>query len=267
MKDGMTDTNLPERLGIWRLGTPVHTNEAFCVLRAQPVDAAGSPRWDYAVKLAMDWVGGEGIARSFAAGAMINHPNVVPILDGRATDPIPYLVMPLLEGRTMKWHLSQGPRKPLPVALWLVRQLCQALQAMHASGWTHGDIKPDNLIVGINGHVTLIDLAFSHQGTRVSSSPFRGTPDYAAPELLVNASSSGPASDLFAAGRILWEWLTHVETSNDIVLRPVSALVERMVDEVPQNRPSAGEITKALLRLEIDTLGDHIVPAQQRRAA
>lgn len=265
--DGIMDSKLPERLGIWRLGPNLHANSSFRVTHAQPVDAIGSPRWDYVIKMGLSPDGLDGIARSISSGSMVAHPNIVPILDGEIDSQTPFLVMPLLEGRTMKWHLSNGPRKPLPVALWLVRQICQGLQAIHVSGWTHGDVKPENMIVGSNGHVTLIDLAFAHQGTMLQSNPFRGTPQYAAPELLVNASSGSAASDLFAAGRILWEWLSHVDTSSKAILSPVSELVECMVDESPSNRPTAGEITKALLRLEIDTLGEHIVPAQQRRAA
>ncbi|WP_182869045.1 protein kinase domain-containing protein [Rhodopirellula sp. JC639] len=261
------ESTLPEQLGIWRLGSNVREGASFCVCFAQPVDAVGSPRWDYAMKVATSPDGRTGIASSIAAGAVIRHPNVVPVLDGNASGEWPYVAMPLLDGRTMKWHLASGPRKPLPVALWLIRQICQGLAAMHAAGWTHGDVKPDNVIVGSNGHVTLIDLAFAHQGTMDPSAPFRGTRKYAAPELLVNASAGTPASDLFAAGRMLWEWLARVETSNEQVLSPVCELVECMVDEAPENRPSADEVTATLLRMEIDTLGEHIVPTVQRRAA
>jgi serine/threonine protein kinase len=261
------ESKRPEQLGIWRLGSNLHSNSTFHVTQAQPIDAIGSPRWDYVIKMGLSTDGRDGITRSISSGSMVAHPNVVPVLDGDVDGETPFLVMPLLEGQTMKWHLTNGPRKPLPVALWLVRQICQGLQSIHASGWTHGDVKPENLIVGNNGHVTLIDLAFAHQGTVPQSEPFRGTPQYAAPELLANASSGSPASDLFATGRVLWEWLSRVDTSSESILSPVCELVESMVDESPLNRPSAGEVTKALLRLEIDTLGEHIVPAQQRRAA
>lgn len=265
--DSVMESKLPEELGIWRIGSMIHVNSAFGVAAAQPVDAIDSPRWDYAIKVGFGPEGRAGIARSVAAGAMFRSPNIVPILDGDVAGPWPFLVMPMLDGKSMKWHLSSGPRKPLPVALWLIRQICQGLGVMHAQGWTHGDIKPDNLVVGSNGHVTLIDLAFAHHGTMMQSAPFRGTKTYAAPELLVNASAGSPASDIYAAGRILWEWLARVETSNELVLSPACELVERMVDDTPQKRPSATDVTASLLRLEIDTLGEHIVPAPQRRAA
>lgn len=265
------EKKLPEKRGIWRLGSTLHRTQDFAVCRAQPIDASHSPRWDYAIKVGQTPQAKDGIARSLAVGTSVSHPNLVTVLDGDATGEQPYVVMPLLDGADMQWHFDQGPRKALPVALWLVRQTCQALTALHTSGWTHGDVKPENVIVGANGHVTLIDLAFAQQGTPVQSTPFRGTPRYAAPEVLINASSVSPASDTYAVGRILWQWLTHVDTSNELLLSPVCELVERMIDDAPQKRPSPEQVTQTLLRLEIDSLGDHIVPASDpqpaRRAA
>ncbi len=259
--DDCMDKKLPAELGIWRLGPTLHQNRDFTVCKAQPIDAAASPRWDYALKFAKTKEGEDGIARTLAVARSVAHPNLVAVLDGAAGVTCPHIVMPLLEGDTMQWHFDRGPRKPLPVALWLVRQICQALAAVHAAGWTHGDVKPANVVVGGNGHVTLIDLAFASRGPQSESVPFRGTPRYAAPELLVNASAVSPASDVYAAGRILWQWLTRVDTSSEVLLRPVCELVEQMIDEAPQKRPSADQITQLLLRLEIDSLGDHIVPS------
>ncbi|MEL7338629.1 MAG: phosphotransferase, partial [Planctomycetota bacterium] len=157
--------NLPPRIGIWRLGPVIHSNELTVIVRSQPIDAAGSPRWDYVTKLALNSTGRQAIERSIAAGASVGHPNVVPILDGEVSGEIPFAVSPMLSGRTMRSVLDDGSRKPLPVALWFVRQISQALSAMHRAGWVHADVKPDNAIVSENGHVTLIDLGFAHAGT------------------------------------------------------------------------------------------------------
>ncbi|WP_161604673.1 protein kinase domain-containing protein [Roseiconus nitratireducens] len=261
------ESKLPVRLGIWRLGTRIHRGRDYSVARAQPIDASRSPRWDYVLKFGSSENARLGIAQSIAAGASLSHPNLVPVLDGDALAETPFLVMPLLEGQTMGWHLTHGPGKPLPVALWLIRQLCQALNSMHSAGWTHGDVKPDNLIVGSNGHVTLVDFAFAHEGLEPRGSAFRGTPTYAAPELLREDAVKTAACDIFSAGRILWEWLSRVETANDLLLRPVCELVERMVDDSPGRRPSAFDVSQRLLRMEIDSLGEHIGPQPVRRAA
>ena len=101
------------------------------------------------------------IARFVAAATSANHPNLIPILDASTTAATPYLVMPRLEGESMQHHLTSAHKKPLPVALWLIRQIAQGLEALHTAGWIHGDVKPANALVGATGHVTLLDLGFA----------------------------------------------------------------------------------------------------------
>ncbi len=258
---------LPKQLGIWRLGNPIHVSNSFVVAEAQPIDAAESPRWDYVAKFGTADLARQAVERSIASGSELGHPNIVAVLDGDPVAELPFLVMPKLDGQTMAARLRDDGRKPLPVALWLIRQLCQALESVHAAGWTHGDVKPENIMVAENGHVTLLDFGFARRGSLTALASFEGTPEYAAPELLVNASLVSPASDLFAVGRILWAWLARVETSNEAMLSPVCELVERLVEQLPTSRPTAFEATQVLLRLEIDSLGEHIGPQRNRHAA
>jgi serine/threonine protein kinase len=219
------------------------------------------------VKFGIGDFGREVIDRSVSAASEINHPNVVPVLDGDPAGTIPFLVMPLLQGHSMRWHLEHDAEKPLPVVLWFVRQICQALQACHSIAWTHGDIKPDNVLVADNGHITLVDFGFAHRGIAAATEPFRGTPNYAAPELLANPSTRNPTTDIFAAGRLLWDWLSHAQTANESLLGPACEIVEWMAADSPDARPAADAAVKALLRLEIDSLGDHFGPKPVRRAA
>ncbi|MEL6108623.1 MAG: protein kinase family protein [Planctomycetota bacterium] len=257
---------LPQQLGLWRLGQPVHQNDTFQVALAQPVDAKGSRRWDYVVKLGHRRDGQLGIHQTIAAGSSILHPNVVSILDGDPLGTFPYVIMPRLEGATLAERMTQNGTA-LPVLLWIVRQLCQALEAVHGSGWSHRDIKPANVFVGENGHVTLLDLAFASPQAIQDDATFKGTPKYAAPELFTSAPTRGPAADIFAVGRVLWEGLARVETQNEEALSAACELVERMVAEEPSDRPTAHELTQTLLRLEIDTLSEHVGPQTGRRAA
>ncbi|MCC9601983.1 protein kinase [Stieleria sp. JC731] len=269
MPNRQLQQSLPSQLGIWRLGQLIHEGNENAVFRAQPIDAAGSPRWDYAIKVAKNEEARQGIARSIIAAASLSHPNLVTVLDGDARSATAYLVMPRIVGDSMQSNLQRGPRRPLPVALWFVRQMCQALECMHKSGWVHGDVKPTNLILSTNGHLTLLDLGFAFRGTLDQSAPFRGTPAYASPELLTNPSAASQASDIYAAGRILWDWLANVDTANELLLSPVCELVEQMAEEHPEHRPTASKVVQSLLRLEIDSLGEHIEPSQNnyRRAA
>lgn len=261
-------STVPSILGIWRLGRTVHQGKHAAVSFAQPADAIGSPRWDYAVKHALpNQIEGQRQINRFAAAATsVVHPNVLPVLDASTTGPTPYLVMPRIEGQPLTHQLA-SVSTPLPVALWLVRQLAQALDAIHAAGWVHGDIKPDNVIVGTGGHVTLIDFGFAARVHSVPNHVYRGTPDYSSPETLSGQTAMIPAMDIFSLGRLLWQWLTRIEPVSESLMEPVATLIEQMVSNYPSERPAASEVAKQLLRLEIENLGCHIVPSETRRAA
>jgi serine/threonine protein kinase len=183
------------------------------------------------------------------------------MLDASSTSNQPYMVMPRLEGEPMQSHLESPSSKPLPVALWLVRQTAQALDSLHTTGWVHGDVKPANSIVGSRGHVTLVDLGFASRIHTLPNHHFRGTPEYAAPEALAGSLAAIPAMDIFSLGRVLWQWITRTEQVSQMMLEPVADLVQLMVSKDPDERPTASGVVQLLLQLEIETLGRHIGPA------
>jgi serine/threonine protein kinase len=261
----------PSILGIWRIGQTLHESRFATLSLAQPADAICSPRWDYVIKRAVtgehELEGRRQITQFIAAASCAAHPNLVAILDASATAASPYLVMPRLEGLTMQSHLGSDVLLPLPVALWWVRQVAQALNALHTAGWVHGDVKPENAIVGGQGHVTLVDLGFACRVHTVANHQFRGTPDYSAPESLSGEIAAMTAMDIFSLGRVLWQWMTRIEQVSRNMLEPVAELVEGMVAVNPADRPKAEAVAKQLLRLEIETLGRHIGPGRSRRAA
>ena len=267
----------PAILGIWRLGEVIHESSTTQLSLAQPADAVGSPRWDYVIKRARNGAdqleGNRQILQSIAAASCATHPNLIALLDASTTSNQPYMVMPRLEGEPMQSHLESTTSKPLPVALWLVRQLAQALDSLHTTGWVHGDVKPENSVVGSRGHVTLVDLGFASRIHTLPNHHFRGTPDYAAPEALAGTLAAIPAMDIFSLGRVLWHWITRTEQVSQAMLEPVADLVQQMVSKNPNERPTAAEVVQQLLSLEIETLGRHIGPASSnvvtahRRAA
>lgn len=260
-------------VGIWRVGQAIHQSEWATLSLAQPADAIDSPRWDYVIKTATD-ASVESVRQIngfVAAASHVMHPNLVAVLDSSSNSQAPYLVMPRLEGESMGRHLTESPAKKLPVALWLVRQTAQALASLHESGWIHGDVKPENVMIGPRGHATLVDLGFATRIHSVRSRLFRGTPDYASPESMSGQHAALPAMDMFSLGRMLWQWMAKIEPISQVVLEPVADLVETMIADDPADRPGADEVVKQLLRLEIETLGRHIGPGElnldQRRAA
>ncbi|MCU0685276.1 MAG: serine/threonine protein kinase [Polyangiaceae bacterium] len=148
---------------------------------------------------------------------LATHPHVVRVRDaGIADDGRLFLVMDLLEGRTLADEL--GARGPLPPAeaLALVRQLLAALGSAHALGFVHRDVKPANLFLTSGGVLKLLDFgiakAFAEQSegeARALTEPGQrlGTPAFMAPEYLIKGEVD-PRADLYSAGVVLWQLLT-----------------------------------------------------------
>lgn len=263
-------------LGIWRLGTPLATGHGTVLFTAQPADCQGNPRYDYSLKTIDTSQENDSATRDAVRqigqsiqAAGVHHPNLVAVLDASTSGHAPYLVMPRLDAEPLSVRIAQMEHFAVPVALWWVRQIAQALEKLHSAGWVHGDLKPDNVLVDSKGHVTVIDLGFAARIHTPLHRVFRGTPDYASPELMSGASAALPAMDVFALGRVLWECLAQTAPIHSATIEPVAELIEQMVLPDPSQRPDSATVVKQLLSLEIATLGGHIGPsvATVRRAA
>jgi serine/threonine-protein kinase len=228
---------------------------------AQPADAQGSPRSDYVVKIIHQTVQADPeaarqIRSEAAAAASARHPHLISVLDAQLNGTRPFIVMPRIEGTTLSGFL-QTASLPLPVALWVARQTAQALETLHRSGWIHGDVKPDNLLMDSRGHVTLIDLGFAQRVGATRSHLLMGTPDFAAPEWLQESAIAEPSTDIFSLGRTLQTLLAGQES----LPKNVQALLQKMTAEEPAARIAADRLGDMLLKLEIENLHHHIQPS------
>jgi eukaryotic-like serine/threonine-protein kinase len=153
---------------------------------------------DYASRRFRD----EGIA-----GSIVEHPNLGRVLArGETANGIPYLVMEHVRGQ----HLSSKRRMSMRQAATLVRQVLNGLDALHSTGIVHADVKTNNILVeskSDGSHVArLVDFGLAHVDGEDAHGPDRisGTPEYMAPEV-IRGEGSTPASDIYAAGVILYE--------------------------------------------------------------
>ena len=286
----------PERLGRWELAALEAEGATSRIYRARPEDAAGDAPGAYALKLLGEPYASQPRAieqfhREAIVGGTLNHPNLVPVLAAHAEGPPYYLVMPLLAGATLSQRLAAAAYPALPVALWIVRQVAEALAELQAAGWMHCDVKPANIFVSPLGHATLIDLGTLGRLDEAQSRAARcvaGTLLYAAPETMTSALRRDIRSDIYSLGVTLFELLAgHAPFAADdpaglIALhrqgkppelkrlvphlpREVFRLVKRMIAKDPWRRPqSPNELVNELTALEITTFGDRLplLPAE-----
>src|SRR5699024_9985050 len=133
--------------------------------------------------------------REQAAGGIGAHPHLLPPYTWVAEDDTIVLVMPLVHGGTLAEAVArQGALSPSLTAQ-LLRQLLDALAAMHASRWVHRDVKPANLLLDSTGeahpHLLLADfgIALHETDVRLTETGFvHGTPGFMAPEALKGAA-------------------------------------------------------------------------------
>ena len=154
------------------------------------------------------------LKREFCSQAQVRHPAVVSVLDQSTDAGKPYVVMELLHG-SLRDRLDKAEGKGLPVtqAIRTFLQLAYGLRAAHATGLTHHNLKPENVLFDSYGNAKLGDFGLSRvieveQGKGLPQ-VFVGTGSlsYLAPELIVK-KDAGPAADVYGLGILLYEMLT-----------------------------------------------------------
>ena len=145
--------------------------------------------------------------------ADLDHQHIARILDANLTDDrTPYLVMPLIEGVSIREYVAQNQCSYEEIAL-LGSQLTRAVAFAHRHNVVHCDLKPDNILVDETGFVTVTDfgLAVRVDHTRDAVQPPSGAPGtigYAAPEALTAPESAGLPVDVYSIGAVLYELLS-----------------------------------------------------------
>jgi tRNA A-37 threonylcarbamoyl transferase component Bud32 len=152
--------------------------------------------------------------RESKLAASLEHPNVIPIFAAGEAEGQLYIAMRLIEGRDLNALLRDHGRLPKKRALTLCGQLAGALDAAHAHGLVHRDVKPSNVLLDQEGtggeHVFLVDFGLT-EAAGSASRPSQteqplGTIDYAAPEQIRGEQLDGRA-DLYSLGCVLYECL------------------------------------------------------------
>ncbi len=138
------------------------------------------------------------------AAARLNHPNVVTLHDSGVHEGTPYLIMELLRGETLAARLRRGPLPPAE-ALRIAVEVASGLEAAHAAGVLHRDLKPGNVFLTEQGTVKLVDFGLASIMGRAALAA--GTPAYMAPEQL-RAEPEDARTDVYGAAAVLYESLS-----------------------------------------------------------
>jgi ABC-type transport system substrate-binding protein/serine/threonine protein kinase len=142
--------------------------------------------------------------------ATLAHPSIVRVLDFDVQEGVPFLVIDYAPNGTLRRRYPKGSLVPLPVIVSAVKQVADALQYAHEQKFIHRDVKPENMLLGRRQEVLLSDfgiatIAHSTSSLNVSAEGTSGTLAYMAPEQI--EGHPRPASDQYALGVVVYEWL------------------------------------------------------------
>jgi tRNA A-37 threonylcarbamoyl transferase component Bud32 len=144
--------------------------------------------------------------REARTAARLSHPGLVTVFDVAEEDGVPWIVMELVNARSLDQIIAQdGPLAP-PRAAEAGRQLLSALAAAHAAGVLHRDVKPSNVLLTEAGRAVLTDFGiatFAGDPRLTQTGMVMGSPGFTAPER-IQGNSATPASDLWSLGATLY---------------------------------------------------------------
>ncbi|MFD0316808.1 serine/threonine-protein kinase [Streptomyces flavalbus] len=208
----------------------------------------------------------ERMRREARAAARLDHPAVVNVHDVAVVDGQPWIVMELVRGRSLGAALQEGTldaREAARIGL----EVLGALEAAHAAGILHRDVKPDNVLLGRHDRVVLTDFGIAQiegETNLTDTGGFVGSPEYIAPERVLG-QRPGAASDLWSLGVVLYaatEGVSPFRRSNtpatlQSVLNatpappatargPLAEAINGLLQKDPARRPHAAQV-RALL--------------------
>src|SRR5579859_7539728 len=224
----------------------------------------------------------------------VTHENVIRIFDLGQSEGIKFISMDFVEGQDLRVLLLERGKFPAEQAARLMLQICRALEAAHAEGVIHRDLKPQNIMLDANGRAYVMDFGIARSAYlpgMTQTGALIGTPEYMSPEQ-GKGEKLDERSDLFSLGVIFYELVTgqspfYSETPlatlwkrmqekakplcelDQAIPKPLSDIVAKAMEIEPADRfASAGEMAQQLEIWLGPSAGTSViyVPAPPRRA-
>lgn len=189
-----------------------------------------------------------------SAGKLM-HPNIVGIYDVGNDQGIHYIVMEFVEGITLKQYIQTHPAIPIDTAVRIAIEIASALEAAHANGIVHCDIKPHNILLTETGKVKVTDFGIAraiNSATVIDKRAVLGSVHYLSPEQAAGDKITEKA-DIYSLGVVLYEMLTHHlpfegETAVSIALQHMRGEVPRPAKINPAISPMLEECVLTALQ-------------------
>jgi serine/threonine protein kinase len=257
------DRRIGTELGGYRILEPLGHGGTSVVYRAEHVRLGRSA----ALKLLTPSVGEADFAERFLResqlAASIDHPSIVPVYDAGEDDGLLYIAMACVDGSDLKSLIAQDGKLPVRRALRIVGQIGSALDAAHARGLVHRDVKPANILVGAEDRAYLSDFGVVKElasGGTTRTGTFVGTIEYCAPEQIEGRAVDARA-DVYALACVLYESLTgtppfHRPSEVAVLNAHLHAPPPKLTRAAPELPPALEPvIAKALSKSPLDRYG------------
>ncbi len=193
----------------------------------------------------------ERFKREARAAAALNHPNVVAVYNWGEYDGTYYIVMEYVPGENLRERLRREGALPEAAALVIAARVADALEAAHARGLVHRDVKPHNILLAPDGRVKVADfgIAWAAGAAQLTATnAVMGTAHYLSPEQVLHRPVDG-RSDLYSLGIVLFEMLTDaLPFAGDTLVAVAMKQANEPAPSVHSLRPEISARTDAIVR-------------------
>jgi eukaryotic-like serine/threonine-protein kinase len=179
--------------------------------------------------------------------AQLKHQHIVRVFDFGIDGSTPFLVMDYASKGTLRQAHPRGSVLPLPLVVSYVKQIAAALQHAHDANLIHRDVKPENMLLDSGAEIMLSDFGIAtvaHSPSSLKTQGQFGTPQYMAPEQI--QGKSRPASDQYALGVVVYEWLCGMPPFQgdhlQVLYQHISVPPPPLHDKVPTVSPAVEQV-------------------------